>query len=666
MASENGQFEYDLRLIGNDGHRMRLLQRRLDQDLADTRLIRFELKIVPPPEHHATSSAKIEPYLALSYVWGSSTDRDTIQVNGSAFRVSINLYRALAHLGRAEPERTMPIWIDAICINQKDDEEKGLQVARMREIYRNAMRTIIWLGEGTEASDLVMTHLNRIGKEAFEAGVLELNAADIKVWPRLAPGKAKIKTSLEGLMPRMTQGHEDKVSFPLDDLIDLSYREWFRRVWVVQELAVAKECAFVCGEKSVPGAYFIAGFMFSILWITHELGPIQRAGSLLEICIAICRSWWRNSLSCLQTVVKRQAEQRPIIPSPLAATTLGTRKKFQEQPGLSLKRQLVRAFTLTVDGGLEATDPRDRIYALLGIANDADDLNIRTQYDETTGYRDFYAATARLLVGQGHVDILSLCRPCYCAKKDLELPHRDLALPSWTPDWTHPILTPWGRYIENGLFHASGDTTVAERAKGNPQPDDPKVLDIAALFVGTVSEIGFEWKPRWKEDFNHRAAKVLFTEIEGFVKKSTKYNDHESHEAVWRIPIGDKETNPVGQVQRATKESYKQYLSLRALSFDKTEEWDNVGMGFANSYMPMMKDMHNCRPFISDHGYVGLCPNLSVLGDEIFIPLGSHVPFVFRKVQDGLYKLVGEVYIQGLMDGAILKLSVPTRTLQLI
>jgi hypothetical protein len=65
-------------------------------------------------------------------------------------------------------------------------------------------------------------------------------------------------------------------------------------------------------------------------------------------------------------------------------------------------------------------------------------------------------------------------------------------------------------------------------------------------------------------------------------------------------------------------------------------------------------------------GYVGLCPHDSRLEDEIFIPFGSHIPFVFRKAGDGFYKVVGEAYVQGLMDEEALKLKLEYGEVRLI
>jgi hypothetical protein len=105
-------------------------------------------------------------YEALSYVWGSEEDQKPIYVRtdekgansslssstGKTCRllVTANLHAALSHLRDGFLERI--VWIDAICINQKDNIEKGLQVQFMAEIYANANRVVVWLGLATSDS----------------------------------------------------------------------------------------------------------------------------------------------------------------------------------------------------------------------------------------------------------------------------------------------------------------------------------------------------------------------------------------------------------------------------------------------------------------------------------------------------------------------------------
>jgi hypothetical protein len=103
-------------------------------------------------------------YEALSYVWGSEEDKQPIYIQSSGgksdnssagnircLRVTTNLHAALSHIRDRFFDRVL--WIDAICINQKDNEEKGQQVQSMAKIYASANRVVVWLGEAASDTD---------------------------------------------------------------------------------------------------------------------------------------------------------------------------------------------------------------------------------------------------------------------------------------------------------------------------------------------------------------------------------------------------------------------------------------------------------------------------------------------------------------------------------
>lgn len=84
-------------------------------------------------------------YKALSYTWGAANDTLPITLNGHRFEVTRNLKRALQRLRAFDAE--MPIWIDAICINQVDIIERMHQVQLMRYIFESPVEVIVYLGE---------------------------------------------------------------------------------------------------------------------------------------------------------------------------------------------------------------------------------------------------------------------------------------------------------------------------------------------------------------------------------------------------------------------------------------------------------------------------------------------------------------------------------------
>ena len=150
-------------------------------------------------------------YEALSYVWGNPDETVPILIGDHYFKVTKNLHAALLRLRNHYFERI--IWVDAICINQADDQEKARQIQNMAQIYGQANRVIIWLGEGTNSSD-----------QAFE-GIR--NAAEDEVTD------ASEEVNHEAIL-KLLEG------------------PWFRRIWV-------RELIFnnLCGKAlKTPSRYF--------------------------------------------------------------------------------------------------------------------------------------------------------------------------------------------------------------------------------------------------------------------------------------------------------------------------------------------------------------------------------------------------------------------------
>ena len=131
------------------------------------------------------------PYEALSYVWGSEDNPQSITINNQNFTVGQNLYAALLHLQDHSISRI--IWVDAVCINQTDGKEKEHQIQLIAEIYAKASRVIVWLGDAQGNS-----------KRALEAICLA----------------GEKSTKLPNTEPFQ------------QDILQLLQRQWFRRIWV--------------------------------------------------------------------------------------------------------------------------------------------------------------------------------------------------------------------------------------------------------------------------------------------------------------------------------------------------------------------------------------------------------------------------------------------------
>jgi len=112
---------------------------------------------------HETNLHRNSPprYEALSYAWGSAEDPVVIYIGKGTLSVTKNLADALQHL--RYPDRPRTLWIDAICVNQQDLEERSQQVPRMADIYTLAQCVVVWLGPEAEDSSRTLRTLDKIG-----------------------------------------------------------------------------------------------------------------------------------------------------------------------------------------------------------------------------------------------------------------------------------------------------------------------------------------------------------------------------------------------------------------------------------------------------------------------------------------------------------------------
>lgn len=121
--------------------------------------IQFTLEVVDLDERPC--------YQALSYTWGhpfDSTEKPLpeqgIVCNGIPIAIGNNLYSALCCVRQRRDTTTL--WVDAVCINQKNTQERNCQVALMYDIYGRATRTIVWLGIEDEHFGPAMKLVNRL------------------------------------------------------------------------------------------------------------------------------------------------------------------------------------------------------------------------------------------------------------------------------------------------------------------------------------------------------------------------------------------------------------------------------------------------------------------------------------------------------------------------
>jgi len=264
-------------------------------------------------------------YEALSYTWGGTEMSKRIKINGRTLSITENLYLALQYLRLQDTDRIL--WVDAIYIDQSNEKERGHQVQQMGNIYSQANWVILWLGPATHDTDILMDSLKQLQEKSIKYACKDWKLADerwMDLWLSVQP-TLRSQHRYPGLVTRQRRGMECLLGRP-----------WFKRVWILQEVANAKAAVFCSGTKSVSARIFA----LAPLLIGAKLEPHCQA--VLDIMPGSSRkeSWW------------------------------------------SQKRDLYTLLLKFREG--EASDQRDMIYALLGISSNARDTdNLRVDYTKT-------------------------------------------------------------------------------------------------------------------------------------------------------------------------------------------------------------------------------------------------------------------------------------------
>jgi hypothetical protein len=628
---------------------------------------------------HASLDDKPD-YVALSYTWGDPRDTEKITVDQSLVSVTRNLHSALKHL---RYERTVRIlWVDAICINQSDNEEKSWQVKLMSEIYQRATFVSIWLGPADATSDKVMDFLKQLGTKAMGFGLGEGQGLIRRVsqqWRKLAAHPPSFRDRSRQQVTVDSGNTTDKIVFQLEDLNELYYsisgshgqdrlfplegmaslfrRAWWGRIWVLQEITMAQKAGFVCGTKRLSRRCFTAALSTfqALKYAVQEISQLE----------GVKLTAYQKSISLAD---RDCPDWRPTV-----LLNMWETHRFSPYPLLALLRTTCIAglYSSRNDIILEATDPRDKIYGLLGLASDKDQLNeFGIAPDYTRSCQDLYISVGAALLRQGHVSALSLA----------QFSKSQSGLPSWVPNWSQPL--------GDSLQGTSTDHMTPEapyNVSGSLLPVEPVFSGVGAEMSVSVS--GFicdeihDFCATWADfcsphvqDITHLPlipAKRYLEEILrlSFLRKTLYKDFKELISGVARTATAEIGYNDVGRWARIGNQRYQTAVSLLMIranspsemgSFDsellKLRKRDGIrpiidGRSAALYCGEIVAKAFKRRPFVTTKGYLGLGPDDIKAGDVIALVMGSQVPFVLREVVDGKYQIVGEAYVDGIMDG---------------
>lgn len=519
---------------------------------------------------------------AVSYTWGSIdtlVDIEIVAANGSplqppqTIKVGPNLFTMLRYLRHQHISRSL--WIDAICINQKDFVERGEQVRRMNHIYAFATRVIVWLGEATEDSALALEMLEHIGKQleyTQDGYCLPSPDCTERFW------------------------YKDEYLGNLSNevwtaIASLTQRPYFERLWILQEIQSANHNSVVqCGQAI-------------ILWY-----HVRRA--FLQV-YKLSAGLPQFSTPLLKTKIYH------LYRISNALTTLDSDKLFY------------------MTSNCECSDPRDKIFAILGLLPRNFASSIELAYGAAAekvymqSYLAFIGVTHRLtLLGS------------LSSKKVMS------TRPSWVPDFDQ---LEHERMIS--FYNFASSLTAAEVLYKAPNE-----LHVTGVISDTVAVTG----PILTDNLrlNYRLIQNLRSKLGD---PSLMLNDQDFLDACsWVLTLGDLRDRwidldviPSLQEMRNFIAGYEGDLAEFDLT-DKYKHW----------YQVLMTDMGPERLFLTHQGRVGCGPTTTQPGDKLSVLLGYSHPVLLRPVMSDKagrsYNVLGPTYVHGLMDGEGILGPLPT------
>jgi hypothetical protein len=311
---------------------------------------------------------------ALSYTWGELTDTRSILLNGHEFKVTANLHNALRRLQRENEARVL--WVDSVCVDQKNVKERNQQIQLMARIFSEAHTVRMWVGEKTSDSKLAI--------KGFEDWLFHAYYKDKGENPEAQKAVASyIKRTVKN----------DKMTAAISDFLS---RPYWSRMWITQEILLAHPRARLhCGSDSM-------------YWIQ------------LANMIAMLHFYGHDSYD----------EPMDGFEASELMNAVGNLRHLSISGG---DKPLAIAFTFTAN--LLATDPRDKIYGLLGIVDFKrySDINIEPDYSKTTAevYADFIRRALRSKTVEKEE------KATFLLSAGLRHPtiEPSLNLPTWVPDF---------------------------------------------------------------------------------------------------------------------------------------------------------------------------------------------------------------------------------------
>ncbi|KAI1427448.1 heterokaryon incompatibility protein-domain-containing protein [Xylaria sp. FL1777] len=633
-----------------DSRSSQYLYPQLDLDAKTIRLLELspaEFSVLPI--HCQLVEKKLTPsisYKALSYSWKNEDATPDVAVfcNSKPIYVSANLHAALRRL-RA-PDEVVRIWVDAICINQQDHAERAYQVGMMRDIYQNSSEVLIWLGESgldddmgdwiweNESADgdgLRGTHdqPNVVQWFGNERDIPKLkayfsSASEEKRAQRFDDKRCDIFGTfcvlhlLASGVPVNKIWHLRHVSYStniVNGLNAIMEKAWWRRIWVVQETVVAKTPVVYYGNMCAP-------------WRLFALAAVEYDTSRVRDNLDGFFSHLKSGQSLMQfTRVIMEIES--------------TRRSWQKlEPMVPLT--VLRKFRSRL-----ATDPRDKVFAVLGLIRS---WGIEKSGQAMKGITPDYAMRDHQIFFKTTELLIRNTRSLAALAGTLQRSVDQSLMPSWVTDWNcSPTVNEHIRLGNAQLYSA------AEYVSGRVALHGQSILETQGCLVDKVDYVG---RTLDNGQGRNRARLAVLEWQESLPVISEAIEDEyigggTLYAAFWRTLCSDLEFVQYADSSAYVREfrwlpelitkneAYERWLTVDDQSHRRTSLIGGLWVEPTNSEMETesknaFQYLLECasggrRFFRTKKGYIGTGPVDMNVGDSVAVLLGSRVPFILRE-----------------------------------
>jgi hypothetical protein len=559
-------------------------------------------------------------YEAVSYTWGAGEFTGLIFIDGKPLSVSSTVEDLLYHLSSYFSSRLL--WIDQICINQADNEEKTSQIPLMRDIYRDATNTIVWLGEI---------------EEPWKARMMLAG-----IWHEHAYGTTESTFEL-------MRSHADET--PLmgwASLVNLFAHPWFFRVWVIQEIILSTSATVIASGEPIQWAHIE---LFAQLMAESPFNAIMRSSTSYGV--------------------------KDDAPNGLgnAAIMAILRNTFWTRSDNSSGRSM--EYLLGLFANFQSTLPVDRIYAILALLSQDYLSAARLQPDYSKPADEVFTTAATHMIPSNCNEVLSYAGIGY----NRNLPE----LPSWAPDWTSVSMKDTLRQHFTKISYCSRYNASLYIPLMHHFPS-PGILSITGHIFDSVLHLSpvhtYTAHNKGKGALTaQEMASVLKPQfvsrrmVAQHVADPYPATGQPRDEAFWRTLIADTEFSRPANPQIGEGCGLWERLTLDQCRGDPdierefAEEMENVltetevkAQGREAAMMVMRQvflwnsNRIMCctgrRFCVTEKGFMAMVPPGTREGDLLVVLYGLNTPFVVRGVEGSeRVRIVGEAYVHGMMDG---------------